>query len=145
MTDQSDTTAQPTGPNTSLNFSELRQAVADVGQLGVNVRAGRVRLDPAVGSALLVAMRAHADEIAEWQRRAGELAQPLPLGNNPVGNSMGVKFAGRAQGHDTALSTVLAQYRDAVADASTAIEQAMQRYAGNEQAVHDSFRRISAN
>ena len=144
MTGQSDPTAQPTAPSTSENFSELRQAVADVGQLGVNVRAGKVRLDPAVGSALLVAMRAHAEEIAQWQRRAGELAQPLPLGNNPIGTSMGAKFSSRAQGHDTALSTVLAQYRDAVVDAGAAIEQAMQRYAGNEQAIHDSFRRISA-
>lgn len=144
MTGQSDPNAQPTAPNANENFSELRQAVADVGQLGVNVRAGKVRVDPAVGSALLVAMRAHAEEIAQWQWRAGELARPLPLGDNPVGTSMGVKFASRAQGHDTALGTVLAQYRDAVVDAGAAIEQAMQRYAGNEHAIHDSFRRISA-
>jgi hypothetical protein len=144
LTGQQDALTQATGGDSSRNFSELGAAVADVGQLGVNVRAGRVRLDPAVGAQLLATMRAHADDIAAWQQRVDDLARPLPLGNNPVSTSMGAKFNGRAQGRDTALATVLAQYRDAVLDASDAIEQAMRGYAATENAIHDALRRISA-
>ena len=142
--DNSTQSTQSTNEDASQNFTELRAAVTQVGQLGQNVRDGKVTLDPAVGAKLLSALRSHADDVGDWQRQVGQLAQPLPMGNNPVGTSMGEKFSQRADGHGTALATVLAQYRSAVTDAGDAVEQAMQLYASNEDNIQQAFGRISA-
>lgn len=123
----------------------LRGAVAQVGQLSVNVRDGKVTLDPAAGAQLVNALRSHAEDIASWQRQVGDLAGALPMGNNPVGNSMAQKFSQRADGGETSLASVLAQYQNAVTDATDAIEQAMRRYAANEDAIGEHLGRISAS
>jgi hypothetical protein len=123
----------------------LRGAVAQVGQLSVNVRDGKVTLDPAAGAQLLNALRSHSEDISGWQRQVGDLATALPLGNNPVGDSMAQKFSQRADGGDTSLAAVLAQYQDAVTDATDAIEDAMRRYADNEDAIGQHLGRISAS
>jgi hypothetical protein len=75
VTGQPDGSAQPTNQDTSQNFTELRTAVTQVGQLGANVRAGKVTLDPAVGAKLLASLRAHAEDVAVWQRQVGDLAR----------------------------------------------------------------------
>lgn len=126
-------------------LTELRRTVAQVGQLSVNVQEGRVTLDPAAGAQLLSSLRTHSEEIAGWQSQVGELSGSLPLGQNPVAESMGIKFSHRADGDETSLAAVLAQYQTAITDATSAIEQAMQRYADNETTIGDSFRRISAS
>jgi hypothetical protein len=123
----------------------LRTAVAQVGQLTTNVQDGKVTLDPAAGAQLLAALRAHTEDITTWQRQIGQLSASLPLGNNPVANSMGIKFSHRADGGDMSLATVLAQYQTAVTDATDAIDQAMQRYAENEDTIGQTFGRIAAN
>jgi uncharacterized protein YgfB (UPF0149 family) len=128
--------------STGQQVAQLRDAMAQVGQLTVNVRDGKVTLDPAAGAQLLAALRAHGADIASWQRQVGDLSGALPLGNNPVANSMGHKFAQRADGDGLSLATVLAQYETAVADATDAIEQAMQRYADNEDSIGQDFGRI---
>jgi hypothetical protein len=126
-------------------LTELRSAVAQVGQLSTNVQEGKVTLDPAAGAQLLSSLRAHSEEITSWQRQIGELSSSLPLGQNPVAESMGIKFSHRADGDDMSLATVLAQYQTAITDATSAIEQAMQRYADNEATIGESFGRISAS
>lgn len=144
MTGQADDSAALTNDDASQNFTELRVAVTQVGVLGKNVREGKVTLDPAVGAQLLAALRSHADDVAGWQSHAGELSRPLPMGDNPIGTAMATKFTARANGHGTALATVLAQYHKAVTDAGNAVEQAMRRYAGTEHTIQQSFTRISA-
>ena len=126
-------------------LTELRSAVAQVGQLSVNVQEGKVTLDPAAGAQLLSSLRSHSEEITAWQRQIGELSASLPLGQNPVAESMGIKFSHRADGDDMSLATVLAQYQAAITDATSAIEQAMQRYADNETTIGQSFGRIAAS
>lgn len=148
MTGQPDSAAQPAQPadqNFSQNYTELSRAVVAVNQLGENVREGKVSLDPAVGAALLAALREHADDVIDWQQRVGELAQNLPMGNNPVGTAMGAKFSGRAQGQDMALASVLDAYHEAVVDATTAIDQAMRLYHSNEDQISQAFGRIQAD
>jgi hypothetical protein len=129
--------------NFSQNFSELKSAAVAINQLNENVRDGKVTLDPQTGADLLAALREHGQDVTDWQSRVGELAQPLPLGNNPVANAMGEKFSGRATGQNMALSSVLSTYHDAITDATNAIDEAMQRYADNEQTFSQSFRRLS--
>lgn len=146
MTGQPDSASQPAQPaeqNFSQDYTELRQAVVGVNQLSANVRDGKVTLDPATGAALLAALREHADDINNWMRRTGELAQHLPMGNNPVGTAMAGKFSGRAEGENMALATVLAQYHDAVSAATDAIDAAMRQYQANEEHISQSFNRIS--
>lgn len=126
-------------------LTELRTAVAQVGQLSTNVQEGKVTLDPATGAQLLSSLRSHSEEITSWQRQIGELSSSLPLGQNPVAESMGIKFSHRADGDDMSLATVLAQYQTAITDATSAIEQAMQRYVENEATIGTSFGRISAS
>jgi hypothetical protein len=150
VTGQPDTSAEydespQSDGNASQNFTELHQAVVQVNQLGDNVHSGKVTLDPAVGAGLVAALRAHSDDIADWQRQVGSLARELPMGANPVGSAMGQKFSQRAVGHDVALSTVLAQYRATVDDATGAIENAMSRYRGTEEEIHQSLGRIQAD
>ena len=148
MTGQPDSTgqaAQPADQDISQNFTELRSTIVAVNQLGDNVREGKVTLDPAVGASLLAALREHADDVTEWQQRVGDLAQPLPMGNNPVGAAMGGKFAGRATGQDMALASVLATYHEAVLDATNAIDEAMRRYADTEDGISQAFNRMTAN
>jgi hypothetical protein len=142
--EQANATA-PADQDFSQDFTELRGAVAQVGQLTANVRDGKVTLDPAAGAQLLAALRTHTEDITSWQGQVGELSGSLPLGNNPVGNAMGVKFSHRADGDSMSLASVLTQYQSAVADATAAIEQAMQRYASTEDDIQQNFGRISAS
>ena len=147
MAGQPDTQAQAAqGQGVPVQaVARLREAVAQVGQLTTNVQDGKVTLDPAAGAQLLAALRAHTDDITAWQRQIGELSASLPLGDNPVASSMGIKFSHRADGGDMSLASVLAQYQTAVSDATDAIDQAMRRYAANEETIGQDFSRIAAD
>lgn len=143
VTGQSDAASVGAAGNqaTSQEFTELRAAVANVAQLGADVRSGRVVLDPATGAKLLATLQQHSVDVGDWSASTQTISRSLPMGNNPVGAAMSAKFTGRVEGHPQALVTVISMYHDAVNSACQAISQAMAQYADNEDSISSAMRR----
>ncbi|WP_157183027.1 hypothetical protein [Sciscionella marina] len=101
-------------------------------QMRAEAESGHLRIDLEDGRALHRTLSAQMDRINDWIERGKQLAAPLPFGAQWVGEAMSGKFSGRADGTETALVAVLAQYRDAVGDAVAALQAVLDGYAGAE-------------
>lgn len=135
-------TAAAPADATALKAS-LNTAVAGVQRLAVEAKAGTVVIDSATGTKLQQALQDHMDQVAQWKQSASGLASALPLGQNWVGEGMSAKVAGRADGGQNSLSSVLDQYHTALSDAKDAVALSMQNYQTTEHAVVTALNQIN--
>ena len=142
MGEQDPTSTSGSGTTQSLQRS-LMVAVAGVQQMRTAVQAGELVIDPATGERLQRALADHIDRVGTWKSTANELASPLPLGANWVGQAMAGKFAGRASGTDNSLGTVLDQYHTALTDAHDAVTQSMARYKVSDEGVGNVMKHLA--
>jgi hypothetical protein len=113
-------------------MSTLRQAVA----------SDSLRLDPAAGEEIRSMLDEHMSQVDMWLQRAGNLALHAPLGQNPVGAAMAVKFANRADGDENSFTGVLKRYREILREAHDVVGDAMRTYRELDNNAADSFRKL---
>jgi hypothetical protein len=123
----------------------LERRIAAVAAIRDNVVAGRLSLDPEAGDKILSMLRDQMDRVDAWLRGTQQLARRAPLGRNPVGQAMAVKFEHRAGAADGSLSLagVLTPYRLVLAEAHAAVDQAMKLYRRTEEDQISSFRQLA--
>ncbi|MGW1681914.1 hypothetical protein [Saccharopolyspora sp. NPDC002376] len=121
----------------------LARSAAGIKQLRQAVESQDLRLEPAAGEQLREALEDQMSTVDEWLRRANGLTGNAPLGQNPVGQAMAVKFATRAQGGENSFTDVLTQYRAVVEEARDAINEAMRTYRDADEHAADDFRKIA--
>ncbi|HWC80841.1 MAG TPA: hypothetical protein VG756_12860 [Pseudonocardiaceae bacterium] len=142
MGDQTDPgTTEATTSAAPLERS-LATVVTGVRQMVSAVQSGDLVIDPATGQQLINAIGDHIDKVGTWQRTAGDLATPMPLGQNWVGQGMSDKFAGRAGGTDNSLSNVLDQYHAVLTDAHHAVSQSMANYRSTDHDIRGEVRKL---
>lgn len=120
----------------------LARSTASIKQLRQAVELQQLRLDPAAGDQIRTALEDQLSTVDGWLSRAGGLAWQAPLGQNPVGEAMAVKFATRADGGDNSFTAALGQYREVLEEARDAIVGAMRTYREADQTAADSLRKL---
>ncbi|GAB3456776.1 hypothetical protein [Actinophytocola sediminis] len=123
-----------------------------------SVDSGRLRLDPEEAERLLTALREQQDAVDLAVRRLHSLARPVPLGTNPVASAMEGKFWSRAavDGEpvgtdaeppptDRSLTKMLGKYRQTLAEAETAVREAVQAYRTLDDDNATRFRRLASD
>lgn len=120
----------------------LADSTASVAAMGEAVKSLDLKLDPSAGEAIRSALDERLNAVDSWLSQARDLARQAPFGENPVGTAMAGKFAGRAEGGENSLVSVLTRYRDVLVEARDAIEGAMRTYRETDQRVADSFQKL---
>lgn len=85
-------------------------------------------VDQATGERLATYLDEQIGRTQRWIERARSMTQPIPLGTNPVGQSMAEKFRTRADGGPESFVGVIEDYREALIDAKDAVQAAMRDY-----------------
>ncbi|MGO1050718.1 hypothetical protein [Crossiella sp. CA198] len=128
MTDPN--SAQP-GPAMAMSaLTSLNKSVDAMNQLREDVRAGRVKLDPAAGAQLKKALTEQESRALKWQETASQLEQALPLGNHWVGQQMADKMSKRASGTDFSFATQVNLYIDELQKAQVVLDEAIRATTG---------------
>jgi hypothetical protein len=120
----------------------LSRSVAAVGSLRRAVESQDLRLNPAAGEQISAALEDHLAAVDGWLARADNLARHAPLGQNPVGEAMAAKFAGRANGDENSFVGVLKRYREVLEGARDAVNDAMRTYQHADEHAADSFQKL---
>ncbi|MER7015165.1 hypothetical protein ABT324_27355 [Saccharopolyspora sp. NPDC000359] len=121
----------------------LARSAVSIRELRRAVESNDLRLDPSAGEQIRSALEAQMSTVDAWLNRANGLTANAPLGQNPVGQAMAVKFASRAQGGENSFSDVLAKYRAVLEEARDAINAAMRTYEQADERAADDFRKIA--
>jgi hypothetical protein len=111
--------------------------------LSETVSSGKVMLDPATGEDLLRTLAEQIDQVDSWLERAGRLARPAPLGQNPVSDAMTSKFTGRAEGEYHSFVNILTAYRTVLTQTHESIGTALENYTATDEESRDEMTRIS--
>ncbi|OLF19150.1 hypothetical protein BU204_01910 [Actinophytocola xanthii] len=98
---------------------------------------GGFALDGTSGRDLISALEAQLDRVEDWSARVAELARPLPLGANPVGEAMSARFSGWA---GESFAAALAGYRVALQGARDAVRDSLELYSSVDQERAGAFR-----
>ncbi|WP_406692422.1 hypothetical protein REH65_11560 [Saccharopolyspora sp. ID03-671] len=122
--------------------SSLADSTDSVAAMRDGVEKLDLKLDPDAGEAIRSALDERLHAVDNWLSRARNLAREAPFGKNPVGTAMAGKFAGRAEGGENSLVSVLTRYREVLVDARDAIEDAMRTYRNTDERVADSFQKL---
>lgn len=120
----------------------LAESTASVDAMRDAVESLDLKLDPQAGETIRAALDERLASVDSWLAQARNLARQAPLGENPVGTAMAQKFAGRAEGGENSLVSVLTRYREVLTDAREAIQSAMRTYRETDQHVADSFQKL---
>ncbi|TWF93582.1 hypothetical protein FHU35_15435 [Saccharopolyspora dendranthemae] len=120
----------------------LAESTASVDAMRDAVESLDLKLDPQAGETIRAALEERLASVDSWLTQARNLARQAPLGENPVGTAMAQKFAGRAEGGENSLVSVLTRYREVLTDAREAIQSAMRTYRETDQRVADSFQKL---
>ncbi|MGP4018688.1 hypothetical protein [Saccharopolyspora sp. 5N708] len=113
------------------------------GAFGEQVRSGGIVLEPGVGERLLAALDDYIAMADESLAKARTMSRAAPLGDNPVAHAMAEKFKQRADGGAGSLVDSLDTYLASLTDARDAVQEAMRRYADDQQAQAAELRRIA--
>ena len=120
----------------------LAESTASVDAMRDAVESLDLKLDPQAGETIRAALDERLASVDSWLTQARNLARQAPLGENPVGTAMAQKFAGRAEGGENSLVSVLTRYREVLTAAREAIQSAMRTYQETDQRVADSFQKL---
>lgn len=121
----------------------LARSAASVRQLSQAVESQQLRLDPEAGERIRITLEDQMSTVDAWVSRAGALTTNAPLGENPVGEAMAMKFANRAEGTGRSFNDALKKYREVLEEARDAINAAMRTYEHADETAADSFRKIA--
>ncbi|GAA3844846.1 hypothetical protein GCM10022243_08970 [Saccharothrix violaceirubra] len=113
--------------------------------LSETVRSGRVSLDPTTGEELRRMLVEQMDQVDSWLERAGRLAQPAPLGTNPVGNLMAHKFEIRADGEPLSFVAVMTSYREVLRQTYDAVDGAIRNFQQVDDEHRHELKRLNGN
>ncbi|MER7080767.1 hypothetical protein SAMN02982929_06295 [Saccharopolyspora kobensis] len=130
-------------PEEDQAVQNLERSAVSVKRLRRAVESQQLRLDPAAGEQIRVALEDQMSKVDSWVSRAGGLTVNAPLGENPVAEAMATKFANRAEGTGRSFNDALRKYREVLEEARDAINAAMRTYERADEYAADSFRKIA--
>ncbi|GAA2812074.1 hypothetical protein [Crossiella cryophila] len=133
--------AQP-GPAMAMSaLTSLNKSVDAMNQLREDVRAGRVKLDPAAGAQLKKALTEQEARAAGWRESATQLEQALPLGEHWVGQLMADKMSKRASGTQFSFSEQIKLYIDELQKAQVVLDEAIKATTGADSSSATDLRK----
>ncbi|XVS63561.1 hypothetical protein ACQPYE_35715 [Actinosynnema sp. CA-299493] len=109
------------------------------------VNSGRVSLDPATGEELRKMLLEQMDQVDSWLERAGRLARPAPIGRNPVGDRLAMKFEARADGDPRSFVAVMTAYREVLQQTHDSVRNAIRNFTEVDDESSVELRRLSGN
>ncbi|WP_447004164.1 hypothetical protein ACRAKI_31695 [Saccharothrix isguenensis] len=109
------------------------------------VNTGQVSLDPVTGEELRKMLVEQMDLVDSWLERAGRLARPAPLGANPVGDRMALKFEARADGDPRSFVAVMTAYREVLQQTHDSVQCAIRNFIAIDEEHGSEFVRLNAN
>ncbi|MCO1579696.1 hypothetical protein M8C13_28490 [Crossiella sp. SN42] len=121
-------------------LTSLNRSVEGMNQLREDVRAGKVKLDPAAGEQLKKVLTEQEARALKWQREANRLEQALPLGNHWVGQQMAEKMSKRANGAPGSFGEQIGLYIQELQKAQVVLDEAIKATKGADSGSASNLR-----